>query len=123
MTEESDVAVRDRNDPASTPAGTGEVTNGIAMAAFLAAGIGAFAMGLIVVLNETGIFAPPTVYAPAGGVSGRTMLAVVVWLLAWAILHFRWRGRAIQAGRVWTATLILIALGILGTFPPFWSLF
>ena len=31
-------------------------TNGPALAAFLAAGIGAFAMGLIVVLNEMGIF-------------------------------------------------------------------
>jgi hypothetical protein len=123
MTEERDVVVRDRNDPATVPAGTGEVTNGAAMAAFLAAGIGAFGMGLIVVLNEAGVFAPPAIYAPAGGVTGRTTLAVVIWLVAWAILHFRWRDRVVQAGRVWTVTLILIALGILGTFPPFWSLF
>src|SRR5690606_18680033 len=33
-----------------------EVPNGAAMAAFLAAGIGAFAVGLFVLLNETGIF-------------------------------------------------------------------
>jgi hypothetical protein len=117
------VAARDRNDPAIAPTGTGEVTNGAAMAAFLAAGIGAFAMGLVVVLNETGVFAPPTIYAPAGGVSGRTTLAVVIWLLAWALLHFRWRDRIVHAGRVWAVTLILIALGILGTFPPIWSLF
>jgi hypothetical protein len=96
-------------------------TNGGALAAFLAAGIGAFAMGLIVVLNEMGIFVAPTLYGPAGGVSGRTTLAVVVWLIAWGVLHSKWKDRDIESGRVALATTILIALGVLGTFPPFWA--
>jgi hypothetical protein len=96
-------------------------TNGGALAAFLAAGIGAFAMGLIVVLSEMGIFAPPTLYGPAGGVSGRTTLAVVLWLIAWAVLHAMWKDRDIESGRVAVATMVLIALGVLGTFPPFWA--
>ena len=50
-------------------------TNGTAMASFLGAGVGAFAMGAIVLLNETGLFAAPTLYAPAGGVTGRTTIA------------------------------------------------
>ena len=96
-------------------------TNGPALAAFLAAGIGAFAMGLIVVLSESGLFVAPTLYGPAGGVSGRTTLAVVVWLIAWGVLHVTWRARDIEPGRVAVATLVLIALGVLGTFPPFWA--
>ena len=56
--------------------------NGSAMASFMGAGIGAFAMGVIVLLNEAGIFAAPTLYAPAGGVTGRTTLATIVWLRA-----------------------------------------
>jgi len=96
-------------------------TNGPALAAFLAAGIGAFAMGLIVVLNEMGIFVAPTLYGPAGGVSGRTTLAVVLWLIAWAVLHSKWKDRDIESGRVALATMVLIALGVLGTFPPFWA--
>jgi hypothetical protein len=68
----------------------GERPNGAALAAFLAAGIGGFAMGLIVILSETGLFVPPTLYQPAGGVTGRTALAVVLWLVAWAVLHSRW---------------------------------
>ncbi len=96
-------------------------TNGGALAAFLAAGIGAFAVGLIVVLNEMGIFAAPTLYGPAGGVSGRTTLAVVLWLVAWAVLHSQWKDRDIESGRVALATMVLIALGVLGTFPPFWA--
>jgi hypothetical protein len=96
--------------------------NGPALAAFLGAGIGAFATGLIVVLNEAGIYAAPALYGPAGGVSGRTTFAVVIWLVAWAVLHRRWRGRQMEPGRVYAVAVALTALGILGTFPPFWSL-
>lgn len=101
---------------------TSREVNGSAMAALLSGGIGAFAMGAVVLLNEAGLFATPTLYAPAGGVSGRTTLATVVWLVAWAVLHNRWNAREIAAGRVGAATLILIALGVLGTFPPVWAL-
>lgn len=100
---------------------SGEV-NGSAMAALLAAGVGACAMGVVVLLNEAGIFAAPALYAPAGGVSGRTTLAVIVWLMAWTVLHTRWRAREIAPGRIGAATLILIAVGLLGTFPPVWAL-
>ena len=96
--------------------------NGSAMAAILAGGIGAFAMGAVVLLNEAGIFAAPSLYAPAGGVSGRTTLATVVWLMAWAVLHNRWKERDIAPGRIAAVTLILIAVGVLGTFPPVWAL-
>ena len=96
--------------------------NGSAMAAFLAAGIGAFAMGLFVLLNEAGIFAAPALYAPAGGVSGRTTFAAIVWLLAWALLHHLWKARELAPGRVYALTLLLVAIGTLGTFPPLWGL-
>ena len=95
--------------------------NGSAMAAFLGGGIGAFAMGVVVILNEAGVFAAPALYAPAGGVSGRTTVATIVWLMAWAILHNRWKAREIAPGRVGALTLILIAAGVLGTFPPVWA--
>ena len=92
------------------------------MAAFLAAGIGVFAVGLFVLLNEAGIFAAPALYEPAGGVSGRTTFAVITWLVAWGVLHTRWKMRAVAAGTVWLATSILTAVGILATFPPVWRL-
>ena len=92
------------------------------MAAFLGAGTGAFAMGLVVILNEAGIFAAPTIYGPAGGVSGRTTVATVVWLIAWGVLHGLWKDREVQPGPVSWLTLGLTALGILGTFPPVWWL-
>ena len=100
-----------------------QLTNGSAMAAFVGAGIGAFATGLFVILNEAGIFAAPALYGPAGGVSGRTTFAAAVWLVAWALLHNRWKGRDVDSGRGFAITLVLIGLGVLLTFPPLWALF
>lgn len=99
-----------------------EVLNGAALAAFLAAGIGAFAVGFFVILNEAGLFAAPALYGPAGGVTGRTTFAAVTWLIAWAVLHARWRNRQVASNRVFTATLALIAVGVVLSFPPFWRI-
>jgi hypothetical protein len=97
--------------------------NGAAISAYLAAGIGTFAMGLVVILNEVGLFTPPTLYGPAGGVSGRTTLAVVIWLISWAVLHARWNGRAIEPRRTFAITLLLMALGLVLLMPPVWAVF
>jgi multisubunit Na+/H+ antiporter MnhG subunit len=93
------------------------------LAAFLAAGIGAFAMGLFVLLSEAGIFTAPSLYGPAGGVSGRTTFAVVTWLIAWALVHRRWKGRHVEPASVWAVTLALFAFALLATFPPVWAIF
>jgi hypothetical protein len=95
--------------------------NGAAMAAVLGSGIGALAMGAFVLANEAGAFAAPALYAPAGGVTGRTAFAAITWLIAWGLLHWRWAGRSIAPRRVLVLTLALIGAGILGTFPPLWG--
>ena len=98
------------------------IENGAAMAAFLASGIGAFAMGLFVVLNETGLFAAPALHGGAGGVSGRTTFATAVWLIAWGLLHHRFKNREIEPRPVYAATLGLVVAGVLLCFPPLWGL-
>jgi hypothetical protein len=95
--------------------------NGAAMASTLAAGLGTFSIGLFVILNEAGLFVAPALYGPAGGVTGRTAFATLVWLTAWGVLHFRWRALEIAPGRVLGLTLALIVVGILATFPPLWG--
>lgn len=100
-----------------------EVVNGAALASFLAAGIGAFAVGFFVIVNEAGLFTAPALYGPAGGVSGRTTFAAVTWLVGWAVLHRRWKSRQIESKRVYAATLVLIVLGIVLSFPPVWRIF
>jgi hypothetical protein len=97
--------------------------NGALWAAILASGVGGFAVGVVVILNEAGIFSAPTLYGPAGGVSGRTTIAAAIWLLSWAVLHVRWRNRTVDGGRITAISVILILLGLLGTFPPVWTVF
>ena len=96
---------------------------GAALAAFLGAGIGALAIGFFVILNEAGLFTAPTLYGPAGGVSGRTTFAAVVWLIAWLVLHNRWKTKQLEPGRVYLTTLILTSIGAMLSFPPIWALF
>ena len=97
-------------------------TNGAATAAIVASGIGAFAMGAVVLLAEAGLWSAPALYGPAGGLSGRTTAAVVVWLTGWGLLHVRWRRHHIDLTRALSVTLALIVFGVLGTFPPVWQL-
>lgn len=106
---------RDVTSPSSS-------ANGAAMAAILAAGIGSFAMGAFVIANEAGIYAAPSLYGPAGGLSGRSTLAVVVWLAAWGVLQARWEGRTVAAGRIFAWTLFMIAIAVAATYPPLWAL-
>lgn len=101
----------------------GALPNGAALAAFLSAAIGAFALGVVVLLHEAGGVAIPALYAPAGGASGRTAIGAVVWVIAWLVLHRLWKAREIRLGRVRTITAVLLVLGIAFTFPPVWRLF
>jgi hypothetical protein len=54
-----------------------------------------------------------------GSLSGNTTLVVVVRFVEWALCHTPWKPSQVDGARVFTATLILIALGLLGTFPTF----
>jgi hypothetical protein len=98
-------------------------SNGGALAAVLAAAIGSFSLGLLVLANAAGWYAAPSLYGPAGGLSGRTTFALIVWLVSWAILHARWKDRAMRAGGIFGWSLVLIALSLVLTFPPVWDLF
>jgi len=98
------------------------LANGAAMAAILAAGIGAFAMGFVVLLDAINLFPLPALYGPAGGVTTRTTVAVLIWLVGWIVLHRRWKDRRIDARRTLRVTLALIAAGVVLTFPPLWQL-
>jgi len=101
------------------------LTNGPAAAAILASGIGSLTLALLTCLAQAmaSLNGALSFYDPVGPLSGETTLAVVAWLAAWAILHLLWKREQVNFSKVFAATLILIALGLLGTFPPFFQLF
>jgi hypothetical protein len=71
--------------------------------------------------NEAGIFAAPTLYAPAGGVSAERRWRRSFGCQRVVCTVQSLEAREIAPGRVGAVTLILIALGA-GTFPPVWGL-
>lgn len=94
-------------------------------AAIIAGGIGAFAMGLLTTLaeaNET-IKGWLELSERVGPLSGKTVFAVVVWLVSWLVLHTAMRRSRYETSRAFVVAMILIALGVLGTFPTFFQVF
>ncbi len=99
--------------------------NGAGAAAVLAAGIGSFLVAVFAILADkvAPIKSMMNFYKPTGPLSGVTTCAIVVWLAAWALLHWRWSWRSVEVGRVTVAAFILLFLSLLLTFPPLADLF
>lgn len=99
--------------------------DGPAVAAIFSAGLGIFVLGLCTVLAS----ANPAVnhflnwHPPAGPLSGKSSMAVLVWLAAWGALHLCWRRKEIKFAKIWRFSLALIFLGFLLTFPPVFEWF
>ena len=117
--ERGEQAERDRREAKQ------RLPNGPAAAAVLAGGIGAFGLGLATTLAEASpaISAALNLYNPVGPLSGKVLVGVVIWLVAWLILGSMWRGKEVNFGRAATWAFIFLGLGLLFTFPPFFDLF
>jgi hypothetical protein len=102
----------------------GILPNGPGAAAILAAGIGSAALGVFALAGD----AFPAInrffnfYKPSGALSGVSTAAVVVWLIAWWVLARRWATATVAMRKVNLISLLLLAVGVLLTFPPFMDL-
>jgi hypothetical protein len=99
--------------------------NGAGAAAVLAAGIGSFAIAAFAIAADKAapIKSLMNFYRPTGPLSGVTTCAIVLWLAAWALLHWFWSRRSVGVGRIAIAAFILLFLSLLLTFPPIADLF
>jgi hypothetical protein len=104
-----------------------EKVNGPVSAALLAGGIGSAAMGLITLifeLNDKSAFAKSMAWNKGvGGLSGKSSLAIIIFFVAWAILHYLWKDKDTDFARISSIAIALLVVGLLGTFPPVWHLF
>ena len=98
---------------------------GKALAALVAAGIGCAALGALTTLAELSprLKNVLNVYDPVGPLSGKTTVAVIVWLIAWYVLARRWYVRSPVMKPALVATFVLIGAGLVGTFPLCFALF
>jgi hypothetical protein len=94
-------------------------------AAVLAVGIGATVLGLLTTLNEasTGIHDFLEFDKDVGPLSGKTIIAAAAYFASWAVLHGLWRRQSPALRPILIVTAVLIALGVLGTFPTFFQAF
>ena len=99
--------------------------NGPGAAAILAAGIGCFAMGAVSVIADKlpALARLLNLYRPTGPLSGVSTVTIVVWVAAWAVLHYYWQRRNVELGRTNGIAFLLLACGVLLTFPPISDLF
>ena len=95
-------------------------TNGSGAAAILAAAVGCFALALLACAGDksAAIKSLLIFYIPTGPLSGVTTVAILIWLITWGILEWRWRNRTVAAKRIAGIAFALLGLSLLLTFPP-----
>jgi hypothetical protein len=100
-------------------------TNGSGAAAVLSAGIGSFALAVLAIAADKSAFLKRSLifYKPTGPLSGVTTIAILIWLVTWGILGWRWQKETVAMGRIGVIALVLLALGLALSFPPFADLF
>ena len=105
---------------------TEEKVNGPVSAALLAGGIGSAAMGLITLayeINDKSAFAKSMAWNKGvGGLSGKSTLSIIIFFVAWAVLHYLWKDKETDFARISSIAIALLVVGLLGTFPPVWNL-
>jgi hypothetical protein len=99
--------------------------NGGIAAAIIAAGVACAVLGLLVVgAAASGLVAQwLTFYEPTGPLSGKAIVSVVVYLVVWPNLHYRLRDKQVDLYKAFMITVVLVAIGVVGTFPPVYQSF
>jgi hypothetical protein len=100
------------------------LSNGPAAAAILAGGIGVCLFGALVALCEA---RPDLARAlnfidSVGPLSGKVVVAILVWLVSWAMLHRSWGRRQVGFNTITWIAFALIVAGFALTFPPVFQL-
>jgi hypothetical protein len=110
--------------PAEIEAGPARI-EGPPAASLIAAGIGAVALGLFVTLAEASTDIKDWLQwnDRVGPLSGKTILAAVAYFASFLILGLWWRNKSFALKTILVASSILVALGLLFTFPPIFEAF
>ena len=99
--------------------------NGPIAAALIASGGGSTAIGIVTVLAQanTSVANALAWYAPVGSLSGQIGIGLIAYFASWIVLHLTLRGKNINFAWAMTVALLMLVIGLLGTFPPVFTLF
>ncbi len=98
--------------------------NGPVAAALIAGGIGAAVMGLTASLTDmsNGFNNALNWYSPVGSLTGKAILEVVFFLGSWLVLGMMWKDKEVNFKNAALVAFILLAIGLIFTFPPVFDL-
>jgi lysylphosphatidylglycerol synthetase-like protein (DUF2156 family) len=101
------------------------VATGVAAATFISSGIGTLVLGLLTTgaVLSAGLKDAINLWNPAGPLSGKSTFAVLAWIISWALMNTLWKGQDVDLRKSFIITLVLIGLGVLFTYPPFFEAF
>jgi len=99
--------------------------SGPAFAAVLAAALAFALLGAVTTLAEVldGFGDGLAFSSRVGMLSGETIIAIAVYFVSWAGLGLFWRRSNPPLLPVAVISALLVVVGLLGTFPPFFRLF
>lgn len=102
-----------------------ELPNGPVSAALLGGGIGSAIFGLLTLFSEVSASFGKSLnwVNPVGPLSGKSILGVTAFFVAWVVLHLMWKDKQTDFNRISTIALVLLVVALITTFPPFWHLF
>jgi hypothetical protein len=111
-----------RSDPEETPA---HKPFGPVAAAFLAAGIGAVVLGVLTTFAEASKDVADALQwnDRVGPLSGKTILEIAAYVVAWAVLAAVYRGKDPEPRKIFMWTWILLTIALVLTFPVFFQRF
>ena len=97
--------------------------NGPMAAALVAGGLGCATLGVLTTWAEASPNMAETLnwWTPVGPLTGKAGAATGVFLTSWLGLHLAWRDRDVAHGPMVAASSLLLAIGLVGTFPPFFQ--
>lgn len=99
--------------------------NGPVAAALLAGGLGAATLGMVTTIAEIseGIAQSLAWIPTVGPLTGKVLVGVAVFFIAWLMLYFLFRDKEVNFSTIVIISMVLLVVGLLGTFPPFFELF
>jgi hypothetical protein len=94
-------------------------------AVFLAAGVGALVLGILTTLAEANeSFKSWLEWSTSvGSLSGKTIIAVIAFVVAWVVFGIGLRGKNPKPTSIFMWTAVLVAVGLVLTFPTFFQAF
>ncbi len=98
---------------------------GPAFAGIVSAGLGFATLGVLATLAEasSGVADWLAFSDRVGELSGKTLIAIGVYFLSWIALGLLWRRSSPSIRGVVAVSALLIGIGLIGTFPPFFHSF